>query len=228
MFAETSQNDSAATTTSSTSAAAAAFYTTDEGSVVSLMDHMEATALLEPHTELQNKFAVDDGYVGMGGGTSASRYWSTVPSSELRSATIAILSLVNRAAYEREVLGENGRVMLGICAENTEEALQTLKHWVTGLRLPRGLLHGGDVDGVPIEIQGAVYIKYSTGGAMTFADMRASGRGFDCLWRPGDALLETYDGDFRGVYFNAELDDGVFRQYGVLPLNLFENPFPKN
>ena len=32
---------------------------------------------------------------------------------------------------------------------------------------------------------------------------------------------ETYDGDFRGIYLNVELGDGVFRQFGVLPTDLF-------
>ncbi len=78
-------------------------------------------------------------------------------------------------------------------------------------------------DGVPIPVEdfGPVYVKYSTGGAMTFGEMRRSGRGFDALWRPGDALLETYDGDFRGVYLNVELGDGAFRQFGLLPTDLF-------
>ena len=113
--------------------------------------------------------------------------------------------------------------MLGFCASNAPEALSGLKSWVTNLDLPRGMLHGMDVDGVPIPVEelGAVYVKYSTGGAMTFTEMRKSGRGFDALWRPGDALLETYDGDFRGVYLNVELGDGVFRQFGVLPTDLF-------
>ena len=74
---------------------------------------------------------------------------------------------------------------------------------------------------VPVEDFGSVYVKYSTGGAMTYAEMRRSGRGFDALWRPGDALLETYDGEYRGVYLNVELNDGAFRQYGLLPTDLF-------
>ena len=28
-------------------------------------------------------------------------------------------------------------------------------------------------------------------------------------------MLEGYDGDYRGVYLNAELQDDVFRQYGL-------------
>jgi len=77
---------------------------------------------------------------------------------------------------------------------------------------------------VPIQLDGSIYIKYSTGGVMTFEQMRKSGMGFDALWKPGDALLELYDGDFRGVYFQVELKDGVFRQFGVLPLDLFQEP----
>jgi hypothetical protein len=74
---------------------------------------------------------------------------------------------------------------------------------------------------IPVEDFGSVYVKYSTGGAMTYTEMRRSGRGFDALWRPGDALLEAYDGEYRGVYLNVELNDGVFRQYGLLPTDLF-------
>lgn len=188
-----------------------------------ILDHLEAASILEPHTELQNRFAVDDGYVGLGGGTSASRYWSTLTSTEIHSVKMAILSLTHRAHFEREKFGRFGRIQLGICAGDTGEAIQTLKQWVAGLQVPKGLLHGLDIDGVPVEIMGAVYTKYSTGGARSFADVRESGRGFDSLWKPGDALLETYDGDFRGVYYNVELQDGEFRQYGVLPLNLFED-----
>jgi hypothetical protein len=37
----------------------------------------------------------------------------------------------------------------------------------------------------------------------------------------GDALLEIYDGDFRGVYLNVELSDGMFQQFGLFPTDLF-------
>ena len=67
------------------------------------------------------------------------------------------------------------------------------------------------------------YIKYNTGGATTFEDIRASKIGFASLWKPGDALIEEYAGDYRGVYFTPELGDDVFRQYGVLPEDLWLN-----
>lgn len=111
--------------------------------------------------------------------------------------------------------------MLGICASSLEEGIATLKSWVTSLQLPRGLLHGADKDGVQLQIDGGVYIKYNSGGVYTFADIRKSGLGFDALWKPGDALLEPYDGSYRGVYFQVELADGEFRQYQV-PLDIFE------
>jgi hypothetical protein len=132
----------------------------------------------------------------------------------------AVILLSEQASRERAKDSTLGRCMLGICAPSTEEAIQTLKAWVTNLQLPRGLLHGMDKDGIPIEIEGGVYIKYNTGGSATFADIRRSGVGFDALWKPGDALIEPYDGTYRGVYFQVELSDGEFRQY-LVPLDTF-------
>lgn len=132
----------------------------------------------------------------------------------------AVRVLTEKADKERNDDSTKGRCMLGICASSTVEAVSTLKSWVTSLQLPRGLLHGMDKDGVPIDIQGGVYIKYNTGGSATFADIRRSGIGFEALWKPGDALLEPYDGTFRGVYFQVELSDGIFRQY-LVPLDTF-------
>jgi hypothetical protein len=132
----------------------------------------------------------------------------------------AVRLLNAQAAQERSQDSLKGRCMLGICASSAEEGIATLKSWVTSLELPRGLLHGMDKDGVPLEIEGGVYIKYNTGGVLTFADIRKSGMGFDALWKPGDAMLETYDGTYRGVYFQVELSDGEFRQY-LLPLDTF-------
>jgi Domain of unknown function (DUF1824) len=112
--------------------------------------------------------------------------------------------------------------MLGICASSAQVGIATLKSWVTNMNLPRGLLHGMDVDGVPFAIDGSVYIKYNTGGVYTFADIRKSQKGFDALWKPGDAMLELYDGTYRGVYFQVELQDGVFRQY-LVPCDIFNS-----
>lgn len=132
----------------------------------------------------------------------------------------AMRFLNDMAAKERAQDITKGRVMLGICASSSGEGLATLKSYVSSLELPRGLLHGMDKDGVPLDISGGVYIKYNTGGSLTFSEIRKSGLGFDALWKPGDALLETYDGSYRGVYFQVELEDNVFRQY-LVPLDTF-------
>ena len=145
----------------------------------------------------------------------------TDTTSSLRSSIpTAVRFLAQTAADERANDSTQGRCMLGICASSAEEGLATLKTWVGALELPRGLLHGMDKDGVPLELSGGVYIKYNSGGVYTFADIRKSGMGFDALWKPGDALLEPYDGTYRGVYFQVELEDGEFRQY-LVPLDTF-------
>jgi hypothetical protein len=149
---------------------------------------------------------------------------SAEPSADLkimRESLIDAVRLLNEAATaERDQDGTKGRCMLGICASSTQEGIATLKSWVTSLELPRGLLHGMDKDGVPLEIEGGAYIKYNTGGSSTFSAIKKSGVGFDALWKPGDAMLESYDGVYRGVYFQVELTDGEFRQY-MLPLDSF-------
>lgn len=147
---------------------------------------------------------------------------STVDMTLLREAVPTAVQLLNQAAAsERNSDPRHGRCMLGICANNASQGVAALKSWVSALQLPRGLLHGMDKDGVPIELEGGVYIKYNTGGSLTFADLRKSGVGLDALWKPGDALLEQYDGKYRGVYFQVELQDGIFRQF-LLPLDTFD------
>jgi hypothetical protein len=101
----------------------------------------------------------------------------------------------------RALAASSSRVMLGICAPDAAGGLAALKAWVTDLGLPRGKLHGMDIDGVeqpPPE--GPVFLKYNSDS--------------------GDAFLSGYDGEFRGVLFTPELGDGSFRQYGYLPLEL--------
>ena len=183
----------------------------------------DATQTLLNYDQSQQSFIQTDGSQGMGGGLSALHYIQSLDSNKRLELQSSIQILIHVAHSERAINSAKGRIMLGFCSSNAPEALAGLKSYVTNLDLPRGMLHGMDVDGVPIPVEqlGSVYVKYSTGGAMTFSDMRKSGKGFDALWRPGDALLETYDGDFRGVYLNVELIDGVFRQFGVLPTDLF-------
>jgi hypothetical protein len=132
----------------------------------------------------------------------------------------AIKTLNQQATEERTADATKGRCMLGICASSAQEGIAALKSWVTNLELPRGLLHGMDKDGVPLELNGGVYIKYNSGGVYSFEDIRKSQMGFEALWKPGDAMLEEYDGTYRGVYFQVELADGEFRQY-LVPLDVF-------
>lgn len=129
----------------------------------------------------------------------------------------AVYTLNDAASRERAESSERGRCMLGICAADAAQGVATLKSWVTSLALPRGLLLGMDRDGKPIDMEGGVYIKYNSGGVTTFAEIRK--RGLDAVWKPGDAMLEEYDGPYRGVYFQVELEDEEFRQY-FMPLGL--------
>jgi hypothetical protein len=139
-----------------------------------------------------------------------------------RSTILNAVLVLNQKATEERLMGSTrGRCMLGICASSTSEGVATLKSWVTNLDLPRGLLLGMDIDGAPITFNGGVYIKYNSGGVYTFSDIRKSGIGFNAIWKPGDAMIEEYDGKYRGVYFQVELADGEFRQY-LLPQNLFD------
>jgi len=89
--------------------------------------------------------------------------------------------------------------MLGICSSSATDAVQALKTWVPALGLPKGLLLGLDVGGVPVDtaLWNGAYVKYSTGGSSTFEQVRKSGVGFESLWKPGDAFVEDYDGKYR-------------------------------
>ena len=55
--------------------------------------------------------------------------------------------VLTQAAAQRD-----GRVMLGICADDPAAGVAALKQWVGALGLPRGALHGMDKDGVPLDI----------------------------------------------------------------------------
>ncbi|GKY91664.1 hypothetical protein MPSEU_000138300 [Mayamaea pseudoterrestris] len=142
-------------------------------------------------------------------------------SIDVNQVAQSVLFLTHQAAIQRVNDPSSGRIMLGICASSASQGIETLKSWVSTLKLPRGLLHGMDDAGVPLQIDGGVYIKYNSGGVYTFADIKKSGRGFDSLWKPGDAMLENYDGTYRGVYFQVEIGDDTFRQY-LCPLDLFD------
>jgi len=157
---------------------------------------VEAAALLLKF-DLDQQKAAREGGEGLGGGTTATKWGAAYADrAGLREAVLTLAA-------------PSTRVMLGFCGDDASQAVEALKAWITALALPRGMLHGMDKEGVPIDMSifGAVYIKYSSTGAEVFG--------------PGDANLNGYDGAFRGVYFNPQLPDGEFRQYAVLPLDLF-------
>jgi len=91
-------------------------------------------------------------------------------------------------------------LMMGICAPDQHTGVRALKVWTESIGLPKGKLHGMDLNGKPVDVPGAVYIKYNS--------------------LSGDAVLSGYAGEYRGVLFTPELEDGGFRQYGYLPLDL--------
>ncbi|KAL7529839.1 hypothetical protein ACHAXR_003187 [Thalassiosira sp. AJA248-18] len=128
----------------------------------------------------------------MGGGLSALHDITSLDGPTRSSLQNAIRTLIYQAHSERSLDSSKGRIMLGFCVSNAPETLSGLKTWVTNIELPRGMLHGMDVDSVPIPVEelGPVYVKYSTEGAMKWREMRKSGRGFDALWRPGGLFGE--------------------------------------
>lgn len=108
------------------------------------------------------------------------------------------------------MLAESAEIVtLGIMAETGERGLTTLKQWVTGLEISRGVLRAVDEAGaeVPPDTYNGqpVYIKYSSKTG-------------------GDAYMKPYGGGNRGVLFQPMLKDGEFRQYGDLPLATFAVP----
>ena len=127
--------------------------------------------------------------------------------TQRRQGDDAALTACERPAIEqstRALASRSSRVMLGICAASAEEGLKSLRTWTTELALPRGKLHGMDRDGVPVDPpKGAVFIKYNS--------------------LSGDAYISGYGGTFRGVLFTPELDDGAFRQFGYLPLDVLNS-----
>lgn len=68
--------------------------------------------------------------------------------AELRAATRALV----RAA-------PTDGVRLGVLAGDAREATGALGEWVSALGLNRGMLTGADVDGVPVEVAGPIFVK---------------------------------------------------------------------
>jgi hypothetical protein len=136
----------------------------------------------------------------------------------LRSASV--LALCARASS----------VSLVFCAPSCVAATSSLKAWTRALGLPRGKLHGVADSGAlfltlppppspyanappppppppPKADDTPLIIKYSSSSA-------AGG---------GDAHACPYGGEYRGVLLTPVLADAAVRQYGYLPLRLFDD-----
>ncbi|KAL3904211.1 MAG: hypothetical protein SGPRY_011374, partial [Prymnesium sp.] len=150
-----------------------------------------AIAILSAFDESYRAAAAAEGAEGMGGAISANAWAASVPKRPLLEAVRTLCAEAER---------RDGSVILGICADDAASGVAALKAWVSGLNLPRGVLHGMDKDGVPLDMSsfGAVYIKYNSHSTGVNA--------------PGSATLSGYGGDFRGVYYQPEIDPDAFHQ----------------
>ena len=172
-----------------------------------LADVGAASELLAEYDAGHRAAAASEGARGFGGALTANEWAATADYSPLAAAVRTLAEAVSQE-------DPPGRLMFGICASDAASGVQALKAWVTALGLPKGPLHGMDKDGVPLDMSdfGGVYIKYSS---------------LPLGQDPGGcAMLSGYTGEFRGVYFNPSLADGQFRQFAVLPLDLFASETP--
>ena len=172
-----------------------------------------ATSLLAEYDAGHRAAAASEGAEGFGGALTANA-WAGRQEQPPLAGAVRVLADAATQRDEPEPQQPNAtvaRLALGICAEDAFEGIGTLKAWVAALGLPKGPLHGMDDGGVPRDMStfGPVYIKY----------LSRPNNGRD---PPGTAMLSGYTGDFRGVYFSPSLTDGVFRQFAVLPLDLFQ------
>lgn len=174
-----------------------------------------ACEVLAAYDQGHRAAAASEGAKGFGGGITANEWAAQSDYLPLADAVRVLWEAASRTdGYNGSPQSvDDGRLILGICADDAIAGVATLKAWVTALGLPKGPLHGMDVDGEPLDMRsfGAVYIKYNSLPAPNSVQT-------DPL---GTARLTGYNGDFRGVYVNANLADGVFRQYAVLPIDLF-------
>jgi hypothetical protein len=120
--------------------------------------------------------AASEGAKGFGGALTANEWAAAAHQPPLAEAVVTMA----KAALSHP---DEGRLMLGICASDAAEGVQTLKAWVTGLGLPKGPLHGMDKDGEPLDMStfGSVYIKYNSRPNSDDP--------------PGTSLLSGYNGD---------------------------------
>ena len=135
-----------------------------------------ASSLLATYDAGHRAAAASEGAKGFGGALTANEWAAATHQPPLAEA----VSTMAKAALSHP---DEGRLMLGICAADAAEGVQTLKAWVTGLGLPKGPLHGMDKDGEPLDMStfGSVYIKYNSRPNSDDP--------------PGTSLLSGYNGD---------------------------------
>jgi len=107
------------------------------------------------------------------------------------------------AASVRSLAAAAPEVRLGVSAATQGDATRALGAWVSALELKKGALYGADVDGVPVDVPGPVFVKYD--GATGAARLR-------------------HDDDDRtpaGVLFYPVLSEDSAKDQFLLPLDLF-------
>ena len=88
--------------------------------------------------------------------------------------------------------------MMGICAPDAASGLAALRAWVADLGLPRGKLHGMDVDGVPAEPpEGPVFLKYNSDSGDAFLSGYGGSTGGCCSRRSSGTGRSGSTGTYR-------------------------------
>jgi len=98
----------------------------------------------------------------------------------------------------KEIVKESEWENLGVCAENTQQAIQTLKTYLTAFGYVLNQVDFNQVE----QLKTPVYIKFSTKQMGFYQD--------------------NYTGDYRGVLVSCQAEDDLIAGvYGHLPLDLF-------
>ena len=140
---------------------------------------------IEPTTAAASLLAYDAGHRAAAASEGAKGFGGALTANEWAAAAYQppLAEAVGTMAKAALSQPDEGRLMLGICASDATEGVQTLKAWVTALDLPKGPLHGMDKDGEPLDMStfGSVYIKYNSRPNSDDP--------------PGTSLLSGYNGD---------------------------------
>lgn len=120
----------------------------------------------------------------------------------------------------------SSQIVLGVMAESGDKGVDTLKSWVSGLGLPKGMLHAVDENNQRLQLETTadmlsrfqsipVYIKYNSSEGGQGGNTTTSAG--------GDAYIKPFEGSFTGVIFQPKiLSDDNFYQFGNLPSAIFK------